>query len=255
MRAYTDLGKLAEAITLGEKLQASPAGSKDSPTSAAAHQKIKESVAALTARISTIQLQIVRPTKDLVRVKVDDQTLLPEQLDKPIRVNPGNHELRVTAPGYQPLTIPKVIDKGAAQQYPVKIDMVAVPAPNETVVHQGPAPEVPSQPLAPLVKVGIGVSGGLGVIAVVTGIAAGVSYVGFVDAYNGRACGTDCDAEVARRRPTLQGLSITSLVTGVLAVGAGTATWMYARKTSKTPEQSSWNVAPTAGGIVVYGRW
>jgi hypothetical protein len=194
MRAYEELGKLVEAITVGEKLVALPAAPKDSPRGVEAQRKIKDSLTALATRVSTLQLQIKRPSKDLIRVKVDERTLLPEQLDKPIRVNPGNHELRVTAPGYEPLIIPKDIDKGVVQQYPVTIDMVPIPVPKDEGIHVAPPQETPAQPLAPLVKVGIVVSGALGAVALVTGIAAGVSYTGFVDAYKGRGCGADCDA-------------------------------------------------------------
>ena len=115
--------------------------------------------------------------------------------------------------------------------------------------------EGPSAPLDPIVKVGIGVSSTLGAVAIVTGIAAGVSYIGFVDVYNGRGCGAKCDAEVAQRGSTLQGLTLTSTITGVMAVAAGTATLIYARKSPQTPEKASWHVTPTAGGIVVHGRW
>ncbi len=255
MRAYAEVGKLDEAITLGEKLAVMPASPKEPSRSAETQRKIKESLTSLSARVSTIKLEILRPSKDLVRVKVDENTLLPEQLDKPIRVNAGKHELRISAPGYEPLIIAKDIDKNTVQQYPVKIDMVPVPKPKDDTMHGVPPQEVPSPPLDPIVKVGIGVSSALGAVAIVSGIAAGVSYVGFVDAYNGRGCGAKCDAEVTQRGSTLQGLTLTSTITGVMAVAGGTATLIYARKSAQAPEQASWNVAPTAGGIVIYGRW
>ena len=255
MRAYVEVGKLVEAIKLGEKLLALTATSKDPAHNAETQRKIKESLTSISGRVSTIQLQIQRPSKDLVRVKVDEETLLPEQLDKPIRVNAGKHELRVTAPGYEPLTIPKDIDKTTVQQYPVKIDMVPVAAPKDDKFHMSQPEEVPSAPLEPFVKVGIGVSSALGAVAIVTGIAAGVSYIGFSDAYNGRGCGANCDAEVAKRGPTLQGLTFTSTITGVMAVAAGAATLVYARKSPKAPEGASWNVSPTTNGIVIHGRW
>jgi len=255
MRAYADVGKLVEAINLGEKLASLTPLSKDPAHGAETQKKIKETLTSLSARVSTIQLQIQRPSKDVIRVKIDENTLLPEQLDKPIRVNAGKHEIRVTAPGYEPLVIPKDIDKGAVQQYPVKIDMTPIAVSKDDKFQPLPPDENRETPLPTMVKIGIGVSGGLGAIALGTGIAAGLSYVKFVDSYNRAGCGANCDAEVADRRPTLQALSVTSLVTGVLAVGAATATVVYSRQNQKTPEQASWHVSPTAGGIVIHGRW
>ena len=254
MRAYTDVGKLVEALTLGEKLAALPVGPKESQGNVDARKKIKDAVSSLATRVPTIQLQVQRPAKDLVRVKVDERTLLPEQLDKPIRVNPGKREILVTAPGYEPLTIPQEIEQGTAKQYPVTVNMNPVATPKGEI-HTTLPEEPPSPPLNPLVKVGIGVSSALGVVAIASGIGAGVSYVGFVDAYNRRGCGANCDAEVADRRPTLQALSIIWPIAGALAIAGGTLTFVYARKDQKTSETVGWSVAPTVGGFVVHGRW
>ncbi|MBK9260626.1 MAG: hypothetical protein IPM54_12490 [Polyangiaceae bacterium] len=255
MRAYEGVGKLVEALTLGEKLSAMPAAPKESPADADARKKVKDAVTSLSTRVPTIQLLIKQPSKDVVRVKVDERTLLPEQLDKPIRVNPGKREIRVTAPGYQPLTIPQDVEQGSAKQYPVTIEMAAVPAPKDEVIPPiAPPEEPPSPPLKPLVKVGIGVSGALGAVAIVTGIGAGVSYTEFVDVYNRQGC-SDCDAEVARRGPTLQALTLTSMITGIGAVAAGTLTFLYARSDQKTAERVSWSVTPTPGGVVFHGRF
>jgi hypothetical protein len=255
MRAYDEVGKLNEALTLGEKLNVSVPGPKETPNDASARKNIKESVTSLTTRMPTIQLQIKRPGKDLVRVKVDERTLLPEQLDKPIRVNPGKREILVTAPGYQPLTIPQVIEKGAAKQYPLTIDMTPVEAPKNDVVIPVVPEEPPAQPMKPLTKVGIAVSSALGAIAFGTGIGAAVTYTGFVDVYNRRGCTTNCDAEVQSRGGTLQALTLTSTITGIAAIAAGTLTFVYARSDKKPQTGINVTVAPTAGGFVVHGQW
>jgi len=255
MRAYDDVGKLNEALTLGEKLNATSVGPKETPNDATARKNIKESVTSLSTRVSTIQLQIKRPAKEIVRVKIDDRTLLPEQLDKPVRVNPGNREILVTAPGYQPLTIPQVVEKGPAKQYPLTIDMKPVEGPKNDVVIPVQPEEPPSPPMKPLTKVGIGVSSALGAIAFGTGIGAAVTYTGFVDAYNRRGCTTNCDAEVEKRGGTLQALTLTSTITGVAAIAAGTLTFLYARSDKKPETGVNLTIAPTVGGFVVHGQW
>jgi hypothetical protein len=255
MRAYDGVGKVSEALTLGEKLNATTVGPKETPNDATARKNIKDATAALSTRVSTVQLQIKRPSKDLVRVKIDDRTLLPEQLDKPVRVNPGKREILVTAPGYQPLTIPQVIEKEPAKQYPLTIEMTAVEGPKNDVVIPVEPELPPEKPLKPLAKVGIAVSSALGAIAFGTGIGAAVSYTGFVDVYNRRGCSTNCDAEVESRGGTLQALTLTSTITGIAAIAAGTLTVVYITSDRKPQTGLELKVAPTAGGFVVHGRW
>ena len=253
MRAYDALDKLVEAATLGDKLVALPVVPKEGPSATDARKKVKDALAALSTRTPTLQLQIKRPSKDLVRVKIDDRMLTPEQLDKPIRVNSGNRVVFVTAPGYRPLEVPQVVEKGSSRQYPVIIDMAPIPTPNDQIVR----PEEPNETSTHtrLVNAGIGASSAFGLVALATGIAAGASYGGVADAYNRQGCNADCDIEVARRGPALQVLTVTATVTGVAALATGAMTWIYARSERKEPERVSYGIMPTPGGIVVHGRW
>lgn len=254
MKAYAGTSKIVESLTLGEKLMALPAAPQESAKNVEARKEIKDACEALTGRISTLQLQIVRPTKDLIRVKVDERTLLPEQLDKPIRVNAGKREILATAPGYEPLTIPQVVEEGPVKQYPIKIEMKPVPKPVDTPVQPVIPQEPESPPLSSTVKVGIGVSSGLALVAIGTGIGAGVSYVGFVDVYNRRGCGDNCAIEVKKQGSTLQALTFTSVISGTMALAAGAFTLISLRSDPGKSDTAVF-IAPTPGGVVVHGRW
>jgi hypothetical protein len=124
----------------------------------AAFAQARQSSAALAdvvrGRIPSIRVEVVGVPADVpVTVVIDDKTLRPEVAHLPWRVNPGPHEVRGSAEGYQPLGEKVELEEG--QTLVVKLSLRRIGE---------PSPPPPGGGISPLVWIGFG-AGALGIIA------------------------------------------------------------------------------------------
>jgi hypothetical protein len=249
MQAYAELDKLVDARAIGEEIQRQPKVPDEPEAFAEARTNIDKAIKVLDGLIPTITVHIQGPPRELVRVTIDGKPLTTEQIEKPYRVNRGNHRIVTTAEGYDRKEVPVPIDTPTARNYDVDVSLRLVP------------PVLPAKPPTAdprWVAAGIATTAAFGLVSLGTSIGAAVTYESAVDAYNRKGCGSDCEKIYAQEAPRLQALSYTWTLTGVatLIIGMRTLTYARPKKVAATAQDKvSMTIVPPMGGVFVRGEF
>jgi hypothetical protein len=210
----------------------------------------KQHAAALGTKLSKVKLVAPRPAPAGLAVKVDGKPVSEVVLGSEAPMDPGAHQLEVSAPGKKTSTTTFNVAAGPSS---ASVDMpeLADEAKGEPA---GPALSVNGQPADGSAKRTTGfVIGGLGVAGVAVGAIFGVMYLGKQSDYNGCTkvngfCDGDAtkDADQKSSAETVGWISTIGFGVGIVGLAAGT----YLILTSKSSSQekaSALRVAPAVG--------
>lgn len=253
--------------------------------SASAGQKEREDfargrVAALESQLSRIVIR-VEETPGL-KVRLDGRHFLKAAWGMATPVDPGEHVIEASAPGYAPaarrvsvaaghgtqeIPLPKLSPASAEAPPPTPADRPApatkpAPTPPQSMksTQPSPPPEVPS-------RAGSGqaiaayVAGGVGLVGIGVGTYFGLRTFSRRDDGNAHCVGVYCTAEGLALHADAQRSATISTIgfgVGIAGIGAGVALWLTAGKAAPRTSGHAW-VAPIVGpgqaGLAVGGGW
>lgn len=252
MDTYAFLEKDVEAWAIGEEMMARPPKPGEPQPFVVARENIAKAMRDLASRISVLTLQFKSPRPSGIEVTIDEKILTNEQVDKPYRVNRGEHEIVCKAPGYVEKRIKQTVTTKVAEEFPIVIDIEPLPKPepipNVSSVKTRPAQQAPEPSRVPWV-----VFGASGALALVLGAWAGVTYAPMADAWNEPVYNPSRAEQFEGSAAKLQALSISSVAVGVVSVGAlGFALYETFRPRKIRPAAQ---VAVSSHGLSVVGVW
>lgn len=189
-RTQTALGKWAEANATAVEVMNLPRTVDEPAVFSAAREQAGELLRELTARMPALRLEIT-PREAEAQVHIDEEEMPRSAIAMPLKVNPGQHRVRVSAPGYlvseqdvvlseresRTLALALVVDPRAsvasAQDSPLPTspaDMAQAPVSGVP----GPEPEQVSDGSGARTRahVALGVSGVAALVGSVTGVLA-----------------------------------------------------------------------------------
>jgi hypothetical protein len=218
----------------------------------------------LTASLSKLTIEMAPENKGIVGLNVrrEDQEVSPALFGTPVPVDPGQHVLRVTAPGYEGVEIPFTVAGNAATATVAVPPLKALPAaaPSaEPEPEKEPAPNKPvavvaSEPAAPgstqrtlgLVVggaglVGLGVGGVFGILA--------ISKNGASDC-NGTTCLTEEGEAASADAKSFASIADVAFIAGGALLATG-AVLYFTAPSGNEAAVTSFRLAPTSGGAAV----
>lgn len=101
-RTQTALGKWAEANATAVEVMNLPRAADEPAVFGAAREQAAELLRELTARMPALRLEIT-PGEANAQVRLDGEEMPRSAVSMPLKVNPGPHRLRVSAPGFLPV--------------------------------------------------------------------------------------------------------------------------------------------------------
>ena len=244
-------------------------------------QVAQEHLDALTPKLTRLNIELTEGAKATggLEVRVDGEVVPPAILGTAVPIDPGEHTLRVTAPGKKAWeTRAQTTVEGATATVTVpalESDPSAIPPP-ATPVPPGAtsvAPAAPVQPPPSDTGASSGrtqrtvalVLGGAGVVALGVGAAFGVAALvkkGDENAQCPGGASGPCDAAgVSLSQTAVSDGNVATVLLGVGAafvVGAGVV-WLTAPKAGTTSATTAWRLTPRVGhdsaGLSVQGGW
>jgi hypothetical protein len=247
------LGKVATAWQLfSEVLQKLPVGDERIPIA-------RERVQRLEPRLPRLVLRVEAGTPAGTRVLQDEVELRQASFGVALPVDPGQHRIRVIAPGHEVREYSVTTPEGARQELVVTVGPELPEAPPAEPLTTQPVADpiaVTPEPLpvedrsgrrtAGIVVGGVGIAG-LG-ISMATGAMAIEKKKDMGDGCSADGC-TDAGLEAADDGKTIAGISTVSFVVGAAAVGVGTYLIVSSRK--KPDRVSRIGVRSTPGGAAL----
>ncbi|WP_437281547.1 hypothetical protein WME90_13610 [Sorangium sp. So ce375] len=274
-RADEALGRLIEARETAYEVVHLPLGSDEPSAFTQARATAAAMVEQLEARIPSLLLRVEGAAPDQLEARVDGQPIPRAALPYPRKLNPGRHEVVVTAPGFQ--TARREVTLKQAERAPVEVRILLVPGRSiepkagvgtggnvGTDVGEGQLPpaDTPAEPRAP-VPVWAWTAGGVGLAALAGGVVFAVDHAAARAQVEEECPGTVCvrgvhdfesmEALRARWNRSL-GLSVTLGAVGLAGVGVALGGILLRpgaggeRAASIVPV-----VTPTARGVVWQG--
>ena len=221
------LGHLAQAWTLfQEVVQRLPANDDR-------HGIAEQRAAALEPRLPRLRLRLAASAPAGTRVERDGVELGAASLESALPVDPGNHRLRVSAPGHETREFSIALNEG--EQKSLDVSPGPPSAASASLVGK-PAERPVDEPSGSGQKTLGYVVGGVGVAALVTGAVAGVLVLGqksTVDANcdENKRCNQE-GLDAAERGKTLGVVTTVALAAGAVGLGVGTYLVLSAGPTS-----------------------
>ncbi len=236
---YEKTGRIASAwATLNEA--ADRARAAQDPT----REKLaRDRADALAPRLPRLSIELATPAPDAV-VERDGSVVPAALLGQPIPVDPGDHEIKLSAPGRTSRTVRVTVREGEAKVIQLELPPEAAPSPARPV--RRPAPHGAS----PRVIAGVSVAA-VGLVGVVVGAATGG--VALSDMSRARSlcanadAGTGCSARALELQDAARPLSIAStvgFVVGGAAIGTGLVVALTAPKRSDARPAAALELAP-----------
>jgi len=251
-QCYEKVGKIASAWAMYREVDALASKSGDSRRATVARDAAK----ALEPRVPHLTINVPDASRvDQMTVRRDGAVLDSGAWGAPIAVDPGQHHLEVSAPGYEAWS--KDVDIAESANESIDIPALtalppeATPPTTSTSSEGGVTAEVKpeSTPYAPIAMVAMGV--GVVSLGVGTyfGLRASSKWNGAFDDGHCNSSTNQCDAagqdqtDQARSAATLSNVFIGA---GVVLAAGGAALWFLAPK-EKGPEKAGLAVVPVAG--------
>lgn len=178
-------------------------------------------------------------------VSIDGRTLLDAEIDRPIPLDPGRHQLRAEAPGAAPLSRELSATAGATDSVAIELEPLA-PRPVE------PSPSDDGPGARTIAGISMTAAGGVAIAAAITTGAVARSQWNDVKGCRDRESPPCTLAEIDRGDAAQQKADIATglFVTGALVAGAGLALWL----TAEPDAQGSGDgvaLSPVIGGDLV----
>jgi hypothetical protein len=272
------LGKLASAWASYKEAQSLAARRGDKRREDYSAQKIE----AIEKRLHRIVIEILSPLPSM-EVKLDDHPLIREAWGTGIALDPGEHTIEVTAPGYKKWTrklnmgpssgtdrieVPKLEKDEATTPEPTPIPTTTSTTPTPPAPTTAPTPQPPAQetskPMSAETKRTIGlVVGGVGVASLITSVVFGIRTLGLASdrdslcpsgtpCFNQAAFDADHDARVSQQWMLITG--------GAGLVLGGVGAFLFF--TAKDPQPTTTGkvmvlpgASPRGGSVNVVGRF
>jgi hypothetical protein len=226
----------------------------------------RQQAAVMEARLSRVRVDVVDPPPGL-SVTLDGRPLSAAVWGTAIPVDPGEHALEASAPGYDRWTTKLLANAGPAT-LPVQIPglkplaTVAPPPPPPVVIAPPPPPVVVAPPSdASGRRVAGFVVGGVGLAGLVVGSIFGVRTFSKKSAGDLLCKGTKCTQaglDLQDQAATSATISTIGFAVGLAGVGAGIALVVTARPSVPAPAARVW-VAPAVGvngaSLAASGAW
>ncbi|WP_437899799.1 hypothetical protein [Sorangium sp. So ce124] len=274
-RADEALGRLIEARETAYEVVHLPLGSDEPPVFTQARAAAATMVEQLEARIPSLQLRVEGAPLDQIEARVDGQPIPRAALPYPRKLNPGRHEVVVTAPGFQ--TGRREVTLKQAERAPVEVRIRLVPGPSTEPKAgaaaggsmganvgggQLSAADAPAEPRAP-VPLWAWTAGGVGLAALAGSAVFAVDHMAARARVEEECPGSVCDRTVhdfesmealrARWNRSL-GLSVTLGAVGIAGVGAALGGILLRPRAGGERASSLVPIAtPTTQGVVWQG--
>jgi hypothetical protein len=261
-RTYAILGKLVEARDAALEVLRVPAVPDEPNPFRVARAAAEELARKLAERIPQLRVQIVpREAAERATLNIDGRLIPPAAMSLPQALNPTEHLVQVTAPGFQPAE--RRLTLASSERKSLLIMLEAAPSgarPERAAAAQRPAP-VPLGDQEPAgrgqkrlpwpVWLGIGVGGA----GLATGTVAGIISLSRYQAAKRHCDGHTCTPEARRDRDASMVAANVSNVGFALgaagAVLAVTSWWISSRPSQPALGSVGW--VPVSGGGMV--RW
>ena len=242
-QALEGLGRLAEAATAYDKLVAEPIPASAPPVFREAQNEGKKRLNALLSRVPSVLVRPHGPPADKVSATIDDR---PFDLAAPtaMRLDPGEHTIKVTAEGYQPFS--KTVNlpaRGGAVVVDAQLEPLdaagekAAPEPAPAT-----APIAPAQPTGKRSRVPAIIAFGVGGAGIAVGAITGALFLGRLGDLKDRCPKNRCSAA------DQDDIDSTGLLGNISTIGfgvgaAGIAAGVVLLVVTKSPKQ------PVAGRV------
>jgi hypothetical protein len=230
-RVLVRLGRWVEALDRYEKTRVAVLG-PNAPD--AFRQAVADAITegeALRSRIPRLAVHVTTPygPPPGLSVTLDGKPIPPELLDVERPLDPGSHEVRASAPGYEPIV--RAVDLGEAENVALEIvlslhlEPAASPPPSPPR-KPAPPPPAPSRDRVRIREVAGWAALGVGAAAVATGTVTGLialkkkSHLDGICGSDGSECPPGSDGDIDAYRLNVR-LSYVSFAVGIASVGAG----------------------------------
>ncbi|MGK4005861.1 hypothetical protein WMF31_24760 [Sorangium sp. So ce1036] len=227
-RADEALGRLVEARATAYEVVHLPVAQSEPAAFTRARAEAAALLQRLEARIPSLLLRIEGAPLDEVDARVDGERIPGPALALPRRLNPGRHEVVVSAPGFPTERREVTLNEGV--RAPVEVRITLVPGPQAELAGgaEPPPPGAPAAPRAP-VPTWAWAAGGVGLAALVGSVGFAIDHAAARDTLDEECPGSVCDRSThdlesmdalrARWNRSL-GLSVTLGAVGLAGVGA-----------------------------------
>jgi len=178
-KVYVALGMLLEAKQKLWDIARIPLRTPEPAAFVAARKTAEAMREQIGARIPSIEVKITGlPDGVVATVTIDGVALKAEAVKLPYKVNPGNHTIEVSAPGYVSVTRKVDVKEGATHTESIElVAVVAPPPPKAKPIKAIAKPQPPSNGgetineggISPLVWVGVSVAGAGVILGAITG--------------------------------------------------------------------------------------
>jgi hypothetical protein len=181
-----------------------------------------------------------------------------------LAIDPGTHQVKVTAPRMLPATVSVALGDGQMLEVPIHLEAEPIPLvlapPIRRAPIEAPPPLVPASPPRPWKTVGL-VAAGTGVVALAVGT--GLAFV--AKSKNDQSYTDGCTMSVCTSTPGFQArndaLSLAtaatvSLVAGGVLTGGGVLLWLFGPPAKRSASATLTPVALAKGaGLMATGSW
>jgi len=215
---------------------------------------------ALAGRVPVVRVKVTGAGASAASATIDEHAA---KVGDPVRVDPGEHVVAVTAPGAKAAQARITVTEGQRVEVPVELVAedfhtapAASPAPAEAEAEAEPAPAAPSGPF-PWRTVGL-VAAGVGIVGVGVGTYFGIDAISKNNTSNQTGCSNNVCTQGAYdtredAKSAATASTIAFVVGGALAAG-GITLWLLGPKGDAAAQ-----VTPVAlaggGGLTVNGVW
>jgi len=246
-RAHAKLGRLVAARDLYQQIVDEPLGANDPAPFHRAQDKARREIEALAPRIPSVALTITGPSSEPITITLDDQPLPPGRVSSPVPVDPGEHRLAVTAPGWRTEQRSLSLAEGEAKTLTIALSRGDGPA----VADPDGQDDGPGEPLpiGPIVLFGVGGA------ALIVGGVTGALALERSDELHDRCPPNPCPPEneaLEDEAKVFATVSTVGFVLGGAAVAGGLAWWLFGSSDGEDELSRSWLrplVGPTSLGI------
>lgn len=250
-KACLKSGRLLEARALFQRVVNEKIPDNASVEFRGAQQTSKEALADLEPRIPTVQISVRGAAGRPVALKIDG-ALSPAELDKPVAMDPGPHQIAAVPEGGDAVAKNLDLKEGAHERVEIDLTPTPAPAPLVSVKKKIDTPPPKRGSVAPAV-----ISFSLGAIGAGAGVVTGLETLNRTKAIKSRCMGVHCLTTDAAAGSTAKTFGILSTV-GFAVAGAGIVTGvtlLAVRSKPKAPSAASLDLVLGPGTLGATGAF
>lgn len=172
-RALEKLGRLIEARNVALAVTRTPAAPDEPKAFTKARAEASELAKAVLPRIASVKIQLEGKVPERgLRAEIDGKPIQASVITVTRRLDPGEHQIMVTATGYEPKTVTVTLAEGEKKVLPIELQerWSDGGAPPPVVDPETDTDESSEGSLSPLVPIGFGVAGAGAIFGAITGV-------------------------------------------------------------------------------------